>query len=1119
MSRKHILKERDTHMPIQIIAGGSGSGKTTCVINEVIKKSIENPSGNYIVVVPEQYTMSTQKKLVESHPRKGILNIDVVSFERLAFKVFEEIGGENRPVLDDTGKNLIVRKVLEDSRKELQYFRSSINKVGFVSELKSVISELLQYDYSPEKFMAIGADIKDNNLLKSKISDIGLVYDRFKQYLHDNYITSEEILDVLCDLVEESERIRNSELVFDGFTGFTPIQYKLIRILAGCCKNITVTVTIDVGEKFNVMDGMENIFFMSKEMISKLSKINDEICREKHPKDIQIIEGDCKRFKSRQLAFLEKNIFRGGVNQYIYNSGEDKNHQDIRMFNARTVKDEITYAASEIIRLTRQEGYRYRDIAVVSGDMSTYGVLAGNVFAQNSIPVFVDAKKPVTDNPLIEMIRGVLDMIYKNYTYDTVFRYLRSNMTGIAREDIDILDNYCLAVGIHGSSSWHKPWTRKGRASNGFVLSDLNGLREKMLKTVIPLEEVLKSKDATVKDRVTALYEFLRSNNCQEKMSRMGEECDRKSEYEQIYKKVIELFDKMVELLGNQVVSLFEFNKILDSGFGEIKVGLIPPSSDCVVVGDIERTRLNDIKVLFLLGTNEGIIPKKSENRGVLSEADRDYLDSLNVELSADVRKKAFVQRFYMYLILTKASERLYVTFSNKGNDGASMLPSYIIRTIKQMFPGIITLKEGDVTDQLSFIRIPKSELVYEKDVFTGDLGEALALRLYGDTLYGSVSSFENFTGCMFSYYLNHGLLLKERDIYSFEVSDFGNVMHSLLEQICIDVKSKNQSISSLSDEERLKLVTNAIEKISTTYSDSILSDSNRNRFLVDRMTKLADKTLWAVGKQLSAGVFTPDGFEVPFEMEGRELALDKGFGRLIIKGKIDRIDICEDDENVYVRVIDYKSGKQEFNLLETYYGLKMQLITYLDAAMKIEEKRHPGKRIIPAGVYYYNIDDPIIEIAPQEAKKCNSKQDISDKILEKLKMAGFTNSNKNIVKMMDSTEDKSIVIPVAYNKDGGFKAYSKVYNTEQINNLVDYMELKSVDIGEAILDGKTDINPYRTGTDTACRFCPYRAVCGFSGDSNNRYRNIKKFDDEIIWDNIKKGVDENGKRMDKKSE
>ena len=240
---------------------------------------------------------------------------------------------------------------------------------------------------------------------------------------------------------------------------------------------------------------------------------------------------------------------------------------------------------------------------------------------------------------------------------------------------------------------------------------------------------------------------------------------------------------------------------------------------------------------------------------------------------------------------------------------------------------------------------------------------------------------------------------------------------------------------------------------------------------------------------------------------------------RAHIKGKIDRIDICEDDENVYVRVIDYKSGKQAFNLLETYYGIKMQLITYLDAAMKIEEKRHPGKRIIPAGVYYYNIDDPIIEIAPQEAKKCNSKQDISDKILEKLKMAGFTNSNKNIVKMMDSTEDKSSVIPVAYKKDGGFTASSKVYDTEQISNLVDYMELKSVDIGEAILDGKTDINPYRSGTDTACRFCPYRAVCGFSGDSNNRYRNIKKFDDEIIWDNIKKGVDENGKRMDKKSE
>ena len=694
-------------MALQLVLGGSGAGKSTLVIEDVINKSIDNRDNNYIVVVPEQYTMSTQRKLVESHPRKGILNIDVVSFERLAFKVFAEIGGENRPVLDDTGKNLILRKVLEDSRKDLRYYGGNINRVGFVSELKSVISELLQYDHSPEEVLAIADRIEDNALLNAKMRDIGLVYDKFKQYLHDNYITSEEILDVLCDYVDKSDIIKNSELVFDGFTGFTPIQYKLIKILLENARKITVTVTIDVTEKPNVMDGMENLFFMSKEMINKLHVISDEVCKNQLPLDDILVEGPSKRFNSEQLAFLEKNIFRGRYERY------ESDNNNIRIYNARTVKEEIQYAASEIIRLTRHEGYRYRDIAIVSGDISSYGVMAGNILKQNDIPVFVDAKKPVTDNPLVELIRGILEVILKNYSYDSVFRYLRSGLTGITRQETDILENYCLATGIHGSSAWHKTWIRKGRAKNGFVLEDMNRLREQIIEPVKELEDVLKCKTSTVRDRVKALYEFLCRLGCFDKLMKLAKSIDSESEYEQIYRKTIELFDKMVELLGDQIVDMSEFNKIIDSGFQEIKVGLIPPSSDCVVVGDIERTRLDDIKILFFLGTNEGIIPKKNDNRGVLSEADRDKLESMNVVLSADVRRKAFVQRFYLYLILTKPSDRLYISYSNKGTDGAGILPSYIIRTIRQMFPDVTVTELGDVTEQFGYIRIPKAELVY----------------------------------------------------------------------------------------------------------------------------------------------------------------------------------------------------------------------------------------------------------------------------------------------------------------------------------------------------------------------------------------------------------------------
>ena len=280
-------------MALQLVLGGSGAGKSTLVIEDVIRSSIDNKDNNYIVVVPEQYTMSTQRKLVESHPRKGILNIDVVSYERLAYKVIAEIGGENRPVLDDTGKNLIIRHVLEECKGSLSFFGNSINKMGFVSELKSVVSELLQYDIKPDglKLIRESESIRGNRQLYAKLQDISLVYDRFKEYLSNNYITSEEILDVLCKVIDKSQLIKDSEIIFDGFTGFTPIQYKLMRLLLIKCSRVCVSVTADTGENINVYDGMQNLFFMSKDMVLRLHRI----CDEEHievERDI-ILEGYC----------------------------------------------------------------------------------------------------------------------------------------------------------------------------------------------------------------------------------------------------------------------------------------------------------------------------------------------------------------------------------------------------------------------------------------------------------------------------------------------------------------------------------------------------------------------------------------------------------------------------------------------------------------------------------------------------------------------------------------------------------------------------------------------------------------------------------------------------------
>ena len=426
-------------MSLQLILGSSGAGKSHYLYTHIIEESMKNPDGNYIVVVPEQYTMAIQKRLVSMHPRKGILNIDVVSFERLAYKVFEEVGEDNLEVLDDTGKNLIIKRVLEQNKDRLKYFGSNLSNTGFVSEMKSVISEMLQYDIKPDVMQdAAGAAYSESEgsaALQYKLDDIVLVYNAFAEYIDKNYITKEEILDKLCNKVTESERIKNCEIVFDGFTGFTPVQYNLLTNLLSMCPKIYVSLTIDASERENSVRGREELFFMSKDCVSKLYKI----CDEEHVKVLEpvyiagrevpgknVIVNVNSRFKnSEELDFLEQNLFRNNSERF------NKKTDNIVIYEGAVAKEELTFAAGEIIRLTRLCGYRYNEIAIVTADMDGYGKLAANILKQNDIPYFLDYKRHVTDNPFIAAINGALGIIENNYSYDSVLGFLRTGMSGM----------------------------------------------------------------------------------------------------------------------------------------------------------------------------------------------------------------------------------------------------------------------------------------------------------------------------------------------------------------------------------------------------------------------------------------------------------------------------------------------------------------------------------------------------------------------------------------------------------------------------------------------------------------------------------------------------------------
>ena len=1098
-------------MSLQFITGGSGAGKSEYLSRLVCEESVRRPHDNFIVVVPEQYTMETQKKLVHMHSRKGILNIDVVSFERLAYKVFEELGGGNRPVLDDTGKNLIVRRVLEKEKKKLDYFGSSIEKTGFVSELKSVISELLQYGITPQQLGEIGENVKEKQQLSAKLKDIRLVYEEFMAFLSTNYITSEEILDVLCGLVEKSKLIAGSEIIFDGFTGFTPIQYKLMRLLLVYSKGIKISVTIDKKERPTGHEGWNNLFFMSKEMMNRLIAI----CEEEgiNVDDTVCVDRDINyRYEgAKDLAYLERNLFRykGGVY-----TGTPEN---IRIYEGSNPKEELQYIVSEILQLTRKEGFRYRDIAVVTADLETYGKVAANMMKQNDIPAFLDYKRSVASNPYVEMLCSALEIVEKGYPYDTMFRYLRTGLTGISRHDIDMLENYCLAVGIRGSRAWHEPWKKKmKRSTYQPELETLNALREQIMAPFLNLEAVLKDKEANVRAYVTAVYEFVTALHSAEQIKALSECEPAGNEYEQLYAKVLELFDRIVELLGEEKVSLKEFNRIVAAGFEEMKVGLLPPTSDCVMIGDIERTRLDNVKVLFFAGVNDGVVPKKNENCSVLSETDRSILEAQEIVLSPSAREKAFIQKFYLYLMMTKASHRLYLSYAKKSSDGKTALPSYLIRNVRRMFPDVRITDADGQDGQFVYLKIPKQDIEWNTENYIKTLSENAALLLYGTQLKGSISAFETYASCRFAYFLEYGLKLSQREEYRFAVQDFGTVLHGVLEDVSRQLKEEKKSFSLLSDEERKKRVSESVVRIAAEYGNTILKDNSRNEYMIKRLTDLADRTVWAIGKQLERGEFAPDAYEMNFLVDEHEVLGDKS---LYMQGKIDRIDICEDDNNVYVRVVDYKTGKSDFDLLKTFYGLKLQLVTYMKAAQRIEKKRHPDKNIIPAGILYYNIDNPIIEVQSMpEEEDADYREAVDEMILENLRMKGVVNEDTEIIRKMDDRGGKSAVIPVAFKSNGELDMRSHIYSTQKFEQLTDYVTEKSADMA-GIFGGNVDVNPYHTQKEDACTYCPYHAVCGFSPDiPGGQSRSLKTFSDEEIWKKIREGVDENGKPLDRKT-
>lgn len=1077
-------------MSLQFILGASGSGKSHRLYQTVIEDSIRQPKQNYLVIVPEQFTMGTQQKMVQMHPNHGVMNIDILSFPRLAYRVFEELGIREGEILDDTGKSLMIRKVLENKKDELTVFNKNKDKPGFVEEVKSAISEMLQYGVSPDDLEHVSTQLPQNPLLSYKLKDMITVYRGFRECIEGKFLASEELLSRLCEVVSRSAIIKDSIVTLDGFTGFTPIQYRLIELLMRYCRKVIVTITIDSAQ-ISQSGTISDLFYLSKNTIVKLKEI---AIKSLVDIDEDLVMEDAKPIRladSEALTFLEKNLFRYHGNTY---AGKESVH----VFEARMPKNEINYVTGEIKRLIMEEGYHYRDFAIVSADIETYGELASNILSQNNIPNFLDYKRNIMGNPAVNFLRSAMQVVEEDFSYDSVFGLLKTGMTDLTKEEIDLLENYCLALGKRGFKQYCQTWTRTTRlmTKNDITIEEINRIREKVVALLeIFCTQIKKCK--TVFDYCKVLYEFMVHCALREKIEQWATQFEERgdlsheSEYKQTYKKIIALLDKFVNLLGDEPMRVKEFNDILDAGFGEIKVGLIPQSIDSVTIGDIERTRLENVKVLFIVGVNDGTIPKQSGGGGILSELDKEVLKEQNIELSMTEREKVFVQKFYLYLNMTKPSKHLYLTYAKIGNDGKSKKISYLIYHVMKLFPQIPILTDDDIAEELRMVQIPKAQIQWK---FAKEfLDEDVAENLYGTHFKTSISAVEKFSACAFAHFVLYGLRLSERENYDIKASDIGTLYHNTLELYSEKLMEQQKSFTDISQEEQEMLVKQCVDIVTGDYGNSILTSTRRNEFLIERLQQIATRTVWAVTKQMEAGDFTTTQIEKE---------IDNSY---VLTGRIDRIDTFEDEEHVYVKVVDYKTGKQDFDLLETYYGLNIQLITYMNAALAMEKRRHPDKKIVPAAMFYYQIHNPFAE------EKADGKKDVETQLLENLRVKGLVNSDKQVLAALDrETTGKSLVAPFKYNAGGELSKDSSVMDAENLSNLFTHVDFYVKDSYDAIKAGEIEVNPFMLKKETGCDHCSYRAICGFDPKIRQcEYRVFPVMPEEELLRKISQGEEE----------
>lgn len=1127
-------------MSLKIIYGRSGSGKTHYILN-CIAENINNGKKKFIIT-PEQFSFTAEKELLNHIKDKtsssAVIAAEVLTFERMAHRVANEVGGITKTILSDSGKAMLLYSILADKKSSLKFLGKSDNNIELIMRQ---ISELKKHGVSLENLSELINRV-DDRYLTEKLNDIYNIYDKYEEKIAQQYIDENDDLTRLILQLDDTNMFDDSEIYIDEFAGFTKQEYLIIEKLMKVANKLIITICADDINK--IEDPNIDIFYSNKKTINNIIEIAKQ---SKVAIEEKVHLSSNKRFKNIELIHIEDNIFS---NHYKIYSDNIKN---INLFLANNQYSEIENVAKNIINLVRDEKYMYKDISIIAQDIELYSNLCKSIFDQYHIPIYVDTKKELNDNILVKYIISILDIFAKNWSNDSVISYLKTGFTTIDDNDSFLLEKYAKKWNIRGNKWYKGDWDFHDETEFGKEnLEKINTLREELIKPLLKLKDALTG-IKTARQISQNLYNFLIENQIDKKLKILIQSLENNGElniaaqYETSWKIIMNVLDEIIMVFGDDRITFDNYVQVIRTGFNYSDLGTIPMTQDEVIIGDVNRSRNHKVRALFIIGANDGNFPTFNKTEGFLNDDDRENVKKYGIELAKGTLEQIYDENFNIYKAFTTAEEKLFLSYASSSLDGKSLRVSNIINKIKKIFPKLkeesdiiksktyISVKAGIFNELLENLRMTKDDekidpvwfniykVFREDDEWSVKLEKAIEAinfgkkiefiskenidKMYGSSLKTSVSKLEQYRKCPFSYFIKYGLKLNERDIFKIEAMDTGSFMHDVIDAFFTYTEENEIKIRDINDEQIEYIVSKIVSEKLKLNKNYMFSINERYRNLTNRLKKVIITSMKYIIQGIKQSNFNIYGHEVEFgeNKKYKPIKILTSSGKTAeIIGKIDRIDIAKNRDGTYVRIIDYKSSIKSIDLNKVVAGLQIQLLTYLNETCRVED-------FLPAGALYFDLTNPTVPNAENM-----TEEQIENEIKRQFRMTGLVLADVNVIKMMDNNLEKntgaSDIVPGGLTATGEVSKSQSLITKSQFNNLQKYMDKIIKQISDEILSGNIEKKPYYNSKlnkgKTQCEYCNYKSICKFEPGINGGYSYIGTLNKDAIIDNISQQVE-----------